>query len=108
MYRSGWGTKQGQEMTLAIRLKRSGFNMLLAQAIHSTYVAEIYSSTETWKEAIEHSFIRLQWDPDHDPSGECVERRTLQLGLRGPLLAQYAHEWILDIEDISAFVRQQY
>src|SRR6266700_2323527 len=26
MYRSGWGTKGGQEMVLAIRIQRSGFN----------------------------------------------------------------------------------
>src|SRR4051812_5177712 len=29
MYRSGWGTKEGQEMTLAVRLVRSGFDEIL-------------------------------------------------------------------------------
>ncbi len=51
--------------------------------------------------------MRLQWDPDHDPSGAKVERRAIQLGLRGPVLAQYAHEWILGIEDITNFVHEQ-
>ena len=108
MYRSGWGTKEGQEVTLAIRLKRSGFDTLLAQAIHSSYKAEIYQSEEAWKQAVAQSEVRLQWDPDHAPSGAKVERRAIQLGMRGSILAHYAREWIIEIEDISEFVREQY
>ena len=51
--------------------------------------------------------MRLQWDPDHDPSGAPLERRAIQLGLRGEALAKYAKEWLLGIEDVSEFVRQQ-
>ena len=108
MYRSGWGAKEGQEVTLAIRLKRSGFDTLLARAVHSSYKAGIYTSELAWKQAIGQSEVRLQWDPDHHPSGAKVERRAIQLGMRGSILARYAHEWILDIEDISEFVREQY
>jgi hypothetical protein len=32
MYRSGWGTKEGQEVTLAVRIRRAGFDALLAAA----------------------------------------------------------------------------
>jgi hypothetical protein len=51
--------------------------------------------------------MRLQWDPDHSPSGNPVERRAIQLGLRGNVLARYAKEWLLDIQDISEFVTEQ-
>jgi hypothetical protein len=61
-----------------------------------------------WKERVAQSDVRLQWDPDHDPSGARLERRAIQLGLRGETLAHYAREWILEIEDISDFVRAQY
>ena len=27
--------------------------------------------------------VRLQWDPDHSPSYEKLERRAIQLGLKG-------------------------
>ena len=47
------------------------------------------------------------WDPDHDPSGGKVERRAIQLGLRGAMLAKYAREWLSGIEDISGFVAEQ-
>jgi hypothetical protein len=108
MYRCGWASKQGQEVVLAIRLKRSGFDSLLAQAVHSTYKEVVYHSEEEWKKAVEHSDVRLQWDPDHDPTGTKVERRALQIGLRSEALARYAREWIIEIEDISDFVREQY
>ena len=108
MFRCGWGTKENQEVTLAIRLKRSAFDTILAEAVHSTYIAEVYQSEAAWKQALEQSSVRLQWDPDHDPSGAKVERRAIQLGLRGPMLEQYAREWILEIEDISEFLHQQH
>ncbi|HLZ62874.1 MAG TPA: DUF4291 domain-containing protein [Ktedonosporobacter sp.] len=108
MFRSGWGTKEGQEVTLAVRLKREGFDTLLAQAVHSSYLSEVYQSEASWEQAVAQSQVRLQWDPDHNPSGAKVERRAIQLGLRGPALASYAREWIIEIEDISDFVREQY
>lgn len=33
---------------------------------------------------------------------------AIQLGLRDEFLRRYAREWIIDIEDISAFVQQQH
>lgn len=107
MFRSGWGSKAGQEVILAIWLKRAAFDSILAQAVHSTFQREVYGSEAEWKKAMEQSDVRLQWDPDHDPFGAKVERRAIQLGLRGSTLARYAREWILDIQDISGFVRQQ-
>lgn len=107
MFRSGWGSKEGQEVVLAIWLRRAAFDSILAQAVHSTFHKESHSSAAEWKLAVEQSEVRMQWDPDHDPSGAKVERRAIQLGLRGSTLSQHAHEWILDVQDISSFVRQQ-
>lgn len=108
MYRSGWGKKEGQEVTLAVRIQRAGFDELLRLAVPSTYQARLYSSEAEWKQAVQQSSVRLQWDPDHDPSGRPLERRAIQLGLRGEMLVRYAREWIVEIEDISLFVHQQY
>jgi Domain of unknown function (DUF4291) len=107
MYRSGWGTKVNQEITLAIWLKRSAFDDILAQAVHSTFVPEIYARETDWKKAVQRSNVRLQWDPDHNPLGAKLARRAIQLGLRGDVLKAYAQEWIIEIEDISDFVQQQ-
>lgn len=108
MYRSGWGTKAGQEVTLAIRIQRSAFDTILANAIHSSFVPEVYTSEVEWRQAVTQSSVRLQWDPDHHPSGNKLERRAIQLGLRGDVLVQYARNWIVDIQDISDFVQHQH
>ncbi len=107
MYRSGWGLKPGQEVVLAVRLRRYAFDLVLAQAVHSTYKSRIYTSHEEWSTLIASSTVRLQWDPDHDPAGASLSRRAVQLGLRGAAIVKYARDWIIDIEDISGFVRQQ-
>jgi hypothetical protein len=53
------------------------------------------------------SDVRLQWDPDHDPSGRALERRAVQLGLRGAALRRYGEQESLSIEDITSFVAEQ-
>ncbi len=107
MYRCGWASKEGQEVVLAVRLKRLAFDEILRRAVHSSFVPEIYESESAWKAAVATSDVRLQFDPDHNPSGPPVERRAIQLGLRGEVLVKYAREWLLEIEDVSEFVREQ-
>jgi Domain of unknown function (DUF4291) len=107
MYRSGWGTKQGQEVTLAVHLRREAFDAILGEAVHSAHVPEVYESEAAWKERVARSQVCLQWDPDHGPDGAKLERRAIQLGLRGEFLRRYGREWIVAIEDVSSFVEEQ-
>lgn len=107
MFRSGWGTKSDQEVTLAIRLQRAAFDAVLSQAVHSTFVPAVYGDRDSWNRAVAGSDVRLQWDPDHDPTGAPLERRAMQLGLRGDTLARFGREWILGIDDVSDFVASQ-
>jgi hypothetical protein len=107
MYRSGWGTKSDQEITLAISLKREGFDTLLSQAVASTFDPALFPNEEQWRLAVASSSVRLQWDPDHDPTGRPVGRRAIQIGMRGDAVHRYVTEWTVGIEDISAFVAEQ-
>lgn len=107
MYRSQWGQAQGQEVVLAVRLKRQFFDSLLAQAVPSSFDARIFGSREDWAAAVSCSEVRLQWDPDHLPTGEKCERRAIQLGLRGTVLEAYGKREIVQIIDTSAFVAEQ-
>lgn len=104
MYRCGWATKPGQEHVLAIRLRREFFEKVLSTAVPSSYVADLFPSPEQWHKAVKSSNARLQWDPDHGPSGQPLERRAIQLGLRGALLAEYADNAILELQDITDMV----
>lgn len=107
MYRSGWGMKEGQEIVLAIRIRRPAFDVILAAAVHSTCIDGIYGSEAGWRSAVARSDVRLQWDPDHGPGGAPLVRRAVQLGLRGDVLRSFATEWTLDVEDVSRFVAEQ-
>lgn len=107
MYRAGWATKAGQEHILAIEIRKTHFAQILAQAVPSAYKAHLYSSQEDWKSALTQSEVRLQWDPDHDPYGAKLERRAIQLGLRGETLRQFATDWIISISDMTSFVQEQ-
>lgn len=108
MYRSGWGAKDGQEVTLAIWLRRAAFEAILREAVPSSFAPDVYASYDEWQVAVTRSSVRLQWDPDHDPHGRPLTRRAIQLGLRGEALERYAGEWLLRIEDISSLVARQH
>lgn len=110
MYRSGWGRKAGQEVLLAIWLKRGAFDVILSRAVPATNPKQKRPPAMTRApnyHAVKRPHVRLQWDPDHDPHGINCRRRAIQLGLRGKCLEKYATDWILEIQDISAFVREQ-
>ena len=108
MYRCGWATKEKQETVLAVSLKIDAFDAILAEAVPSTFISDLYPDETVWRQAVARSQVRLQWDPDHHPRGNNLERRAVQLGLRGEFLARYAQEWIVGIEDITEFVISQH
>ena len=105
MYRSGWGTKPGQEVTLAITLKRSFFESILINAHPSTNI--LNQTHEEWKSKLGRTNVRLQWDPDHGPHGNPLKRRAIQLGLRNEFLLPFKGDGLVKIEDISNFVNEQ-
>lgn len=107
MFRSGWGTKSNQEVTLAIWLQREAFDSILSQAVHSTYEPDHYTRKSEWEHKGKTTDVRVQWDPDHTPTGGPLQRRAIQLGLRGETLRRYGREWIVKIENISDFVATQ-
>lgn len=101
MYRSGWATKEGQEYVLALRIPRAFFDGLLEAAVPSSHDRDRYPDAAEWKRAVKHSEVRLQWDPDHDPNGEKVARRAIQIGLRGETLEAFATHEALVVDDMT-------
>jgi hypothetical protein len=104
MYRSGWGTKEGQEVVLGLRLRRPFFDGLLAQAVPSSFGASGLASHDEWAAAVARSEVRLQWDPDHNPHGGPL---PLQLGLRGSVLEAFGKRELLEVIDMTGFVATQ-
>jgi len=104
MYRSAWATAEGQEMVLAVRLSRSFFEQLLRGAVASSLAADARETRDEWQARVRSSEVRLQWDPDHGPGGASLERRALQLGLRGATLRTYATSEIIELIDMTPFI----
>jgi hypothetical protein len=107
MHRSGWGTKDGQTVVLALRLRRAFFDSLLVQAVPSWWDHSPFATEEQWTRAVRRSQVRLQWDPDHDPFGASLKRRALQLGLRGVVLRAFGQHELTEVMDVSEFVADQ-
>ena len=105
MYRCGWGTKENQERILAIDIKKEAFNFLVKNAVKSTFIKEDYESFEVWKEQLKHSNIRLQWDPERDIFGNPLEKRSIQIGIKGEYVSKYVYDWIMNITDITDHVQ---
>lgn len=107
MFRSGWASKDGQERILEIQISRAFFDLILENAVSSSFNQENFATKEEWKREIAKSDVRIQWDPDHDPFGKPLERRAVQLGLRGKMLEDYGKSQVIKIIDITEFVKDQ-
>jgi hypothetical protein len=107
MYRSAWATAEGQEIVLGLRLSRDFFEHILRAAVASSYGVGSTETRDQWEARVAGSDVRLQWDPDHDPAGRKVERRAIQLGLRGDTLRAYAKDEIREVLDVTPLAAEQ-
>ncbi|WP_226002961.1 DUF4291 domain-containing protein [Paenibacillus sp. BJ-4] len=101
MYRCGWGNKSDQERIFSINISKEGFDYILSKAVLTKYKPKIHGSSVKWKEMLNESDIIFQFDPDRDVYGNKLDRKAIQLGLRGDAVEKYINEWIVDINDIT-------
>lgn len=106
MYRSGWATKDNQERILAISLPKAFFLKLLSAGELSSYRQSHYKEESTWKDMLATSEVRIQWDPHHRPDESKLDRKAIQIGIKGGLLEELNNH-IDYIEDITPFVAEQ-
>jgi hypothetical protein len=108
MYRCGWNTKLNQERTLAIELKIEFFEEILKNSVHSHFNDKVYKDKQVHSIALGKADVVMQWDPDHHPKGNKMQRRAIQLGLKGDILKEYVSgKSIISIQDITEFVEEQ-
>ena len=106
MYRCGWAEKENQERVLAFIISKIAFEDILKKAVFSSFDPSYYLSHEQWRTEIDLKEARLQWDPDHDPFGNKLNRRAIQLGLKAGALRLFIDSITL-VDDITDFVKQQ-
>jgi len=106
MERSGWGRRARQERTLAVRIRRSAWDEALRSAVLTNYEAGIHPSGSEWRAALDAARVRVQWDPERSLRGAKLDHRAIQVGLHRDIVAAYAREWVVAIDDLSERVRK--
>jgi hypothetical protein len=102
LYRSGYASKHRQEAILKIKLSHAGFLEILRQSVETSFNQHIYESEHAWAAALAKSDVRHQWDPERGLNGAKLERRAIQIGIRGETVARYVNEWILQLEEVTS------
>ncbi|GAA2320884.1 DUF4291 domain-containing protein [Streptomyces kunmingensis] len=106
MYRCGWGTKEGQEVVLALEIDRGGFEWAVRHACLSSYTRGVHADQAAWKRELRQAPARVQWDPERDLRLQPLPHRSLQLGLSGEAVRLYAEEWLVSVTDVTPLARE--
>lgn len=101
LYRSGYATKTRQEAILKITLTHEGFREILSHSVETTYNSRVHANEDEWRNALKKSSVRHQWDPERNLRLGKLERRAIQLGIRGWVVEKYVNEWIIGLEEVT-------
>lgn len=108
MERSNWGLKAGQEMILAIRITRQGWEEALAQAVLTSFDPQMYRDYDEWRNQFEQALVHVQWDPERTVRGKSLPVKSIQVGLSRHIIERYVNEWTVEIRDVTPLVKKIY
>jgi hypothetical protein len=106
--RSNWGLKSGQEMILAIRITRRGWEEALSHAVLTSYDPGVYCHYDEWAAQFEKALVHVQWDPERTLRGKSLPVKSIQVGLSRHIIEKYVNEWTIEIQDATPSVRKIY
>ncbi|NVJ24226.1 DUF4291 domain-containing protein [Myxococcus sp. AM011] len=106
MHRSNWGRKSGQERTLAVRIRRSGWEAALGEAVLTGYEPRAHGSPEAWRQAFERASVHVQWDPERTVRGAGLPHDSIQVGLGRGIIQRFVDDWVVSITDLTPLVRK--
>ena len=104
MHRSNWGQKAGQAKTLAIRIKRSGWDKALSLGVLTHPEQSIFPKPNDWERQFKAAPIHIQWDTERSIRGAALNHFSIQVGISRQLIREYVNDWIVKIDDVSATV----
>jgi hypothetical protein len=108
MERSNWGLKSGQEMILAIRITREGWEKALSHAVLTAYDPRVYRDYDEWNAQFEKAMVHVQWDPERTIRGKSLSEKSIQVGLSRHVIEKYVNDWTVEIRDMTPLVRKMY
>ena len=104
MHRSNWGSKSGQERTLAVTISKVGWEAALSKAVLTAYDQRVFRSREDWCREFEEALVHVQWDPERSLRGAPLDHYSIQVGISRHLIGEFVEKWILRIQDLSPVV----
>ncbi|MEO6888655.1 MAG: DUF4291 domain-containing protein [Ktedonobacteraceae bacterium] len=108
MERSNWGLKAGQEMILAIRITRQGWEEALSHAVLTSHDPRVYRHYAEWEAQLKKALVHVQWDPERTLRGKRLPVKSIQVGLSRHIIEKYVNEWTIEIRDVTPLVRKMY
>ncbi|QIF04982.1 DUF4291 domain-containing protein [Roseimicrobium sp. ORNL1] len=101
MHRSNWGTKSGQERTLAVTISRAGWETALSKAVLTVYEPSVFKSKADWDEQFQNAEVHVQWDPERNLRGASLDHYSIQVGVSRFVIREFVDNWIQKIEDFT-------
>lgn len=108
MHRSNWGTKSGQERTLAVTITRKGWESALSRAVLTVFDAAAHKSKPEWHDAFMKAEVHVQWDPERNLRGAALDHYSIQVGLSRHVIREFVEDWIVKIEDLTPRVTKMH
>lgn len=108
MHRSNWGSKSGQERTLAVTITRKGWESALSRAVLTVFEPSVFRSKAEWDDTFRQAEVHVQWDPERSLRGAALDHYSIQVGLSRHVIQEFVDEWIVKIEDLSPRVAKMH
>jgi hypothetical protein len=106
MHRSNWGRKSGQERTLAVRIKRSGWEEALGSAVLTGFEPRAHGAPDAWRKAFDTAPVHVQWDPERTLRGAGLPHDSIQVGLSRAVIQRFVDDWTVSITDLTPLVQK--
>ena len=108
MHRSNWGSKSGQERTLAVTITRKGWESALSRAVLTVFDSSVFRSQAEWHDSFQRSEVHVQWDPERSLRGSALDCYSIQVGVSRHVIREFVEEWIVRIEDFTPRVTKMH
>ena len=106
MARSNWGRKSEQTRILAVRIRRSGWDAALAEAVLTGYEPGAHAGRGQWERDFREAPVHVQWDPERSLRGAKLEHRSIQVGVSRHRIDAFVDDWLVSLEDLTPRVRK--
>jgi len=101
MHRSNWGQKSGQQRTLAVRIRRSGWDKTQSIGVLTHPERSVYPDPTEWERRFHYAGVHIQWDTERSLRGAGLNHYSIQVGISRRLVREFVDEWIVGIEDLT-------